>query len=421
MPASESSIGIPVLEEAIDRHPLVVTPDTLLTDAILLMSRTRAQSCSLAKERDTSQTISNREARSSCVLVMDSSELLGIFTERDIVWLTAQRLNWEQVRIAQVMAQPVISLNEADFQDIFAALFLFRRYRIRHLPIIGKEGQLVGVVSPESIRHVLRPVNLLKLRRVSEIMTPEVIQAPLNASVLRLARLMAENRVSCVVITEECVEAVRLPVGIVTERDIVQFQALGLKLTEILAAEVMSTPLFLLKPSDSLWSAHQEMQERRVRRLVVSWNWGQGLGIVTQTSLLRVFDPMEMYGVIETLQRTVRQLAAEKAEGPLKEGAEKYQTKGGAIPHLSEPSAPEIPILPRLRSSLDNICHHQNGNQALEWDSLLRRLQTSLSSLLNNPKISPERRQQLLQEALANVEGLGKLRTRGDVPDFLSL
>lgn len=60
--------------------------------------------------------------------------------------------------------------------------------------------------------------------------------------------------------------------------------------------------------------AHQEMQRRRVRRLVVSWNWGRGLGIVTQTSMLRVFDPMEMYGVIETLQSTIQQLEQEKAE-----------------------------------------------------------------------------------------------------------
>ncbi|MDJ0567515.1 MAG: hypothetical protein QNJ53_00560 [Pleurocapsa sp. MO_192.B19] len=76
----------------------------------------------------------------------------------------------------------------------------------------------------------------------------------------------------------------------------------------------MSTPLFLLNPEDSLLVANQEMQRRRVRRLVVSWNWGQGLGIITQTSMLRIFDPMEMYGVIETLQSTVQQLEREKAE-----------------------------------------------------------------------------------------------------------
>ncbi|MEL7246563.1 MAG: histidine kinase, partial [Cyanobacteria bacterium J06573_2] len=65
---------------------------------------------------------------------------------------------------------------------------------------------------------------------------------------------------------------------------------------------------------DSLWTAHQEMQRRHVRRLVVSWNWGQGLGIVTLTSLLKIFDPIEMYAVIQTLQQTIEQLETEKAQ-----------------------------------------------------------------------------------------------------------
>ncbi len=126
---------------------------------------------------------------------------------------------------------------------------------------------------------------------------------------------MAEHRVSCVVITEaDEAENILIPVGIITERDILQFRFLEANLHCLEAQQVMSSPLFLLSPEDSLLSAHQEMQRRRVRRLVVSWNWGQGLGIITQTSMLRVFDPMEMYEVIETLQSTVQQLKQEKAE-----------------------------------------------------------------------------------------------------------
>ena len=169
------------------------------------------------------------------------------------------------------------------------------------MPIVDDQGHLVGVISHESIRQILRPANLLRFRRVSDVMTTQVVHAPLTTTVLQLAQLMAEHRVSCVVITQRNSEDNDCPVGIVTERDIVQFQAVQIDLRKTQAQTVMSTPLFLLSPEDSLWTAHQEMQKRRVGRLVVSWNWGQGLGIVTQTSLLRVFDPMEMYGVIENL------------------------------------------------------------------------------------------------------------------------
>ena len=130
---------------------------------------------------------------------------------------------------------------------------------------------------------------------------------------------MADRKVSCVVITlddegEDWQSVGANPVGIITERDIVQFQALQINLAKVLAQTVMSEPLFLLNPEDSLWTAHQEMLSRHVRRLVVSWNWGQGLGIVTLTSLLKIFDPIEMYGVIKTLQQTIEQLEAEKAQ-----------------------------------------------------------------------------------------------------------
>lgn len=307
-------ICAPLLEDAIDRYPLKVTPDTAIVSIIALMSQLRVSSCSLPSSNLSSDFNPIQEARSSCVLVMRDRELIGIFTERDLVQLTAAGKNLESLTVAEVMAHPVITLPQANFSDVFAALFLFRRYRIRHLPLVGDRGEVVGVVSPESIRSCLRPANLLKLRRVAEVMETQVIQASLTASVLSLAQLMARHRVSCVVILEEVAERGYLPVGIVTERDLVQFQFLGLDLSKIKAETVMSTPLFLLSPEDTLWTAYQQMQRRHVQRLVVSWNWGEQIGLVTQTRLLRVFDPVEMYGVIETLQRTLHQLEAEQTE-----------------------------------------------------------------------------------------------------------
>ena len=299
---------VPSLDDAIERHPLTVAPDASLVDAIALISQAHGRTCSLMAESPSS-ALSMAAGCASCVLVMQGRLLQGILTERDVVQLTAQAMDLRTVTVAEVMVHPVITLPEDSMQDLFAALFLFRRYRIRHLPIVDAQGQLVGVISHESIRQVLRPANLLRFRRVSDVMTTKAIHAPLTATVLRLAQLMAAHRVSCIVITQRDPEDNEQPVGIITERDIVQFQALQIDLGNTEAQTVMSSPLFLLSPEDSLWSAHQEMQERRVGRLVVSWNWGQGLGIVTQTSLLKVFDPMEMYGVIENLQQTIDQMA----------------------------------------------------------------------------------------------------------------
>ncbi|MEO0685200.1 MAG: CBS domain-containing protein [Cyanobacteria bacterium J06649_11] len=304
------NLDAPLIDLAIERKPIVVSPQTPLLDVILLMNQHQVHTKSDSENESSSSC--------SCVLVMEGKELLGIFTERDIVRLTAKHINLEQLKIAEVMIQPVITLEKSALNDIFAVLFLFRRYRIRHLPIISDEGSIIGVASPESIRRVLRPDNFLKMRRVADVMRKDIISAPPFVSVLEIAQLMAEHQISCVVITEQdkndWQSSKTLPVGIITERDIVQFQALEINLPQTKAHEVMSSPLFLLSPEDSLLDAHKQMQRLHVRRLVVSWNWGQELGIVTLTSLLKIFDPIEMYGVIQTLQQTIKQLETEKAQ-----------------------------------------------------------------------------------------------------------
>ncbi|MEM8611375.1 MAG: CBS domain-containing protein [Cyanobacteria bacterium P01_H01_bin.105] len=298
-----------MMTDAIARQVLMVAPDWPVSRAIASMGSLRSN-CGV-----TDKDGSSNGRHASCALIVEDQQIIGIFTERDIVRLTAEGTDLSSLTVADVMTSPVKTLQQSAFQDIFAVLFLFRRYRIRHLPIVDEQNQPIGIVTPDSIRRVLRPANLLKMRRVADVMSTNVIHASPTTSVMQLAQQMAQHRVSCIVIVEVDSQAtasrelqVFMPMGIVTERDIVQFQALELNLQRLTAQDVMSTPLFLLEPTDSLWTAHQEMQARRVRRLVVSWNWGSGLGIVTQTSLLRVFDPIEMYGIIESLQHTLHQI-----------------------------------------------------------------------------------------------------------------
>ena len=379
---------------AIDSHPLVVEPDILLAEVVILMSQTRGVTCALPDWETATDACLTQEARSSCVLIMQGHELLGIFTERDIVRLTAAGVQFDRVIIGEVMVKPVITLSETDFHDIFAALFLFRRYRIRHLVIVDSNQQPVGVVSPESIRQVLRPTNLLKLRRVADVMTTQVISAPLTASALSLTQQMSDHRVSCIVIVEDDIwcndEQVLLPVGIVTERDIVQFQSLGLNLATTRAETVMSTPLFLVSPEDSLWTAHQEMQRRQVQRLVVSWNWGKQVGLVTQTSLLKVFDPIEMYGVIEALQRSLQQQNIKPA-----------QLNEDGVPLINQTQPVEQPAFVRAKETLS-----PRGKSNSQVSTLLTSLQVRLKTLATYPEMSTQLRQASLWEAIAEIQQL---------------
>jgi CBS domain-containing protein len=383
----------PNLEEAIEGNPLTLPPATPLAEAIALISQSHHQACSIAAEawETTAPKSPQSSVKGGCVLVIEADRLVGIFTERDVVRLAAQGQMVEGLTLADVMTQPVITLPLQSIQDLFAALFLFRRYRIRHLPVIDEQEHLVGVISHESIRQVLRPANLLRFRRVVDVMSQQVIQAPMTASILDLAKLMAAHRVSCVVITQPNESDILQPVGIVTERDIVQFQALQLDFRKTQAYSVMSSPLFLLSPEDSLWTAHQEMQKRRVGRLVVSWNWGMELGLVTQTSLLRIFDPMEMYGVIENLQRTLQQLEQERSPQVL-------PSSQPMIGLTSETTGEES-----TASTQQSLTIHQEFLQ-----TALQKLQNSLQHLIAQPQQSLHQVEGELQSMLAIVEQLSQ-------------
>ncbi|MCB8777471.1 CBS domain-containing protein [Planktothrix agardhii 1032] len=319
------------LEQAIDRNPFIVTPETCLADVIKILGQSQNH-CLL-----NSGSSLIEESRASCVLVInqDSEEItpvlpdeqpqmasvVGIITERDIVQLMATEIldpvikkNLNKVRVAEIMSPISVSLTESDDQDIFTALSLFRQHQISHLPVLDIRGQLVGVITPERICRVLQPANILRLRRVGDEMITQVITAPVTTSVLSLAQMMTANQASYVVIFQAGTEKKLTPIGLVTEQDIVEAQFLELDLTATYATTVMRNLSFSLKINDSLWMAHQEMQKQQVQRLIVCGDEGELLGIITQVSLLRMLDPTEMYRVVKQLQQSVHQLQTEKLE-----------------------------------------------------------------------------------------------------------
>jgi PAS domain S-box-containing protein len=285
-------VDLPTIEQVIECYPLTVLPDTLLVDVIALMNPVN------------NSTVDSASDFSSCVLVVEENSLVGIFTLRDVVRLTGAGLDLSRVKISEVMTQPVISLTLASAQNALTALAFMRQHHIRHLPVVDEQGQLLGLITQDRIRQVLQPAHLLKLRCVTEVMVTEVIHALPTTSVLALSQIMSDRRISCVVIVAPQ-ETVLIPVGIITEKDILKVQLQGLDIAQTQVQTVMSTPVLSISPSESLWTVHQLMEERGVRRLAVVGEQGQLQGLVTQTNLLQVLDPLEIVTVIQALQNKV--------------------------------------------------------------------------------------------------------------------
>ncbi|MBE9093460.1 CBS domain-containing protein [Tychonema sp. LEGE 07203] len=281
-----------LLEQAIDLKPPVLPPDTPLKVALAAMT----------------------QASASCVLIAFERQPIGILTERDVVKITASEIPLAGLTIAEVMTQNPIALNIDKVGNIFKVLGILRAAKIRHLPLTDASGNLLGVITSESIRQILKPSDLLQMRRAREIMTAEVIVASTKTSVLEVAKQMAAQGKSCTVICNQGDNKNQKPVGIITERDIVKFQAARLDFASTTAAAVMSFPLIPLQVKATLWQAHQFMQQHRIRRLVVVDEAGYLAGIVTQSTLLQVLDPVEMHANVELLQETVAEKIQELKE-----------------------------------------------------------------------------------------------------------
>lgn len=121
---------------------------------------------------------------------------------------------------------------------------------------------------------------------ISEICNREVIIAERDESALEAAKLMREYNVGTIVVVEAR-NGARVPVGIVTDRDlVVEIVAAEVDPALIRLSDVMARELVTLKGSCGLFEGVQYMRGKGVRRIPIVDDDGSLLGIVTLDDLL---------------------------------------------------------------------------------------------------------------------------------------
>ena len=127
------------------------------------------------------------------------------------------------MRIEDIMTSELITATMDD--DVEHVRGLFTRFRFRHIPIIGDEGELVGIISDRDVLANVSPfagtinertadANSLK-RRVHQIMTRDPHTADPAEPAEQAAIIILNQRISALPIVEQ---SGRL-VGSVTTRD----------------------------------------------------------------------------------------------------------------------------------------------------------------------------------------------------------
>ncbi|MBN1358391.1 CBS domain-containing protein [Candidatus Bathyarchaeota archaeon] len=140
---------------------------------------------------------------------------------------------------------------------------------------------------------------------VKDVMSSPVVKLGEDETSNKVATLMDENDLGCVIISNKAGK----PVGIITERDLViRVLARNLMPDAIKAKEIMTSPLVTIQPEATISEAARRMSRLDIRRL----------GVVYKDNLVGVISSRDILGVmpelIEIIQERTRLEDAAQAE-----------------------------------------------------------------------------------------------------------
>jgi signal-transduction protein with cAMP-binding, CBS, and nucleotidyltransferase domain len=140
---------------------------------------------------------------------------------------------------------------------------------------------------------------------VKDTMSSPVVTTDENAPSNKVARLMDENEVGAVVVTNKEGK----PLGIITEKDLV-IRVLSKNLTPsaVKAKDIMTTPLVTIEPEATISEAARKMSSMNIRRLGVLYK-GNLAGLVSSKDILSVMPEL-----IEIIQERNRIESADRPE-----------------------------------------------------------------------------------------------------------
>ncbi len=116
---------------------------------------------------------------------------------------------------------------------------------------------------------------------VNQIMKTDVVSIDEDATIQEAAKQMINSNIGCVIITKDSI-----PFGIFTESDFVRIAAKGIPLFSTLSG-VMSTPLVMITPGETIWEAAELMRKKDIHKLPVQ-DKNKIVGIITASDLVRV-------------------------------------------------------------------------------------------------------------------------------------
>lgn len=128
--------------------------------------------------------------------------------------------------VSEIMTRNIIALNRDD--DLETAEMLFKRNKIRHIPVVAEEV-IIGMLSytdllrisfADAVYETEEEVDTLvyNMFTIDQVMVKNVVTVPSTATIKEVAKILAENEFHALPVVDEG----RL-VGIVTTTDLINY------------------------------------------------------------------------------------------------------------------------------------------------------------------------------------------------------
>ncbi|CAN5203886.1 hypothetical protein BH11PSE11_BH11PSE11_37670 [soil metagenome] len=145
----------------------------------------------------------------------------------------------------------------------------------------------------------------MKELSIGELMTRTVVCTSPDTDLADVVRIMRDNRYSCMVVARD-----QIPVGIVTERDMVRILSKVLEQAhagKVTAGDIMSSPPVVIEESATFFEALAISKAQRIRHLPVVDGAGKLIGLLTQSDLVTAH-----FKILEMQQKVVENLVTER-------------------------------------------------------------------------------------------------------------
>ncbi len=242
------------VSEAVSKMIVYCSPDTLLHEAALIMSRSGCSS----------------------ILVREGKKYIGIWTEYDALKIDFANRNVYEMPIRDVMSSPVMTIsNTLTMREVAVQM---RLNKVRHFLVLDENKEPYAIVTQTDI--VLTPVveHYLKLQKVSSVLYHSPVMVDEDMLLSEASSRMRRVKADAIIVVMEKVY------GIITERDLTRF--ISEQVSDVAVGKLATIPLQTASDDTNLYKARQILEQKKIRHLGITNKRGKLLGIIGFADIL---------------------------------------------------------------------------------------------------------------------------------------